>query len=361
MGKDSAALIMGAHMARSDLLVSLVKAGTTGDRRGFKSAAEAIIAEERAKRHNVLADQLANVIQANGSGPSSAAVTATISAGEQTARARDFIAEVIPRRRLDDLTLPAVVRRAVDELIEEQHRADVLRANGLEPRHRLLLVGPPGTGKTTLVEAVAEAVGVPLFVVRYEGIIGSYLGETASRLKRVFDYVRTTPCLLFFDEFDAIGKERGDLHETGEIKRVVTTLLMQMDDLPSYTVIAAATNHPELLDRASWRRFQLRLTLPMPDARALARYIDSFSERFRESVGQSAATIARKLGPVSYADAEQFCLDVQRRSVLAMGQTPVKTILTEQLTIWAERAAMSRTSKGGRRDGAKATADPSVS
>lgn len=346
-------------MARSDLLVSLVRAGTTGDRRGFKSAAEAIIAEERAKRHNVLADQLTRVIQSNGSPHSAAAITAP--GNEQAARTRDFIAEVIPRRRLDDLILPAVVRRAVDELIEEQHRADVLRANGLEPRHRLLLVGPPGTGKTSLAEAVAEAVGVPLFVVRYEGIIGSYLGETAGRLKRVFDYVRTTPCLLFFDEFDAIGKERGDLHETGEIKRVVTSLLMQMDDLPSYSVIAAATNHPELLDRASWRRFQLSLTLPMPDSRTLGRYIDSFSERFREPLGQSAATIAKKLGPVSYADAEQFCLDVQRRGVLAMGEKSVRTIVAEQLAIWAERAAMKPCRTGGRRDGRTATADSSDS
>jgi SpoVK/Ycf46/Vps4 family AAA+-type ATPase len=344
-------------MARSDLLVSLVRAGTTGDRRGFRSTAEAIIAEERAKHHNVLADQLASLIQSNGSGP--AATTFAAPVVEHAARARDFIAEIVPRRRLADLVLPAVVRRAVDELIEEQQRADVLRASGLEPRHRLLLVGPPGTGKTSLAEAVAEAVGLPLFVVRYEGIIGSYLGETAARLKRVFEYVRTTPCLLFFDEFDAIGKERGDLHETGEIKRVVTSLLMQMDDLPSYTVVAAATNHPELLDKASWRRFQLRLTLPMPDSHALARYIGSLTKRVREPLGQSATTIAKKLGPVSYADAEQFCLDVQRRTVLAMGEKPVKAIVAEQLAIWAERAARQSVRKGGRRDGGAATADSS--
>jgi AAA+ superfamily predicted ATPase len=344
-------------MARSDLLVSLVKAGAVGDRRGFRSAAEAIIAEERAKQHNILADQLSHVIQSNGSGPYAPVMAPPVN--EQAARARDFIAEVVPRRKLDELILPSIVRRAVDELVEEQQRADVLRASGLEPRHRLLLVGPPGTGKTTLAEAVAEASGIPLYVVRYEGIIGSFLGETAARLKRVFDYVRTTPCLVFFDEFDAIGKERGDLHETGEIKRVVTSLLMQMDDLPSYTVIAAATNHPELLDRASWRRFQLRLTLPMPDSRALARYIDTFSHRFPEPLGQTPAAVARKLGRVSYAEAEQFCLDVLRRCALAMGEKSVKTIVSQQLAIWSERAVMDSTRKGGRRNGAKATADSS--
>ncbi|ODS56456.1 MAG: AAA family ATPase [Acidobacteria bacterium SCN 69-37] len=329
-------------MARSDLLVSLVKAGTAGDRRLFRSAAEAIIAEERAKRHNVLADQLVSAIQTNGSSQ------ATLSYGttaEPPTRSRDVVSEIAPRRQLSELVLPPLVRRTVEELVEEQHRADVLRAHSLEPRHRVLMVGAPGTGKTTLAEAIACETGVPLFVVRYEAIIGSYLGETASRLKRVFDYARTTPCVLFFDEFDAIGKERGDIHETGEIKRVVTSLLMQMDDLPSYTLVTAATNHPELLDRASWRRFQLRLSLPLPDAAAVGRYIASFSARFEEPLGQTPAAIAKKLGSVSFAEAEQFCLDVQRRAVLAMGARPLKSIVSEQLEAWSVRAHGA--SKGG--------------
>ena len=93
--------------------------------------------------------------------------------------------------------------------------------------------------------------------MRYDVLIGSYLGETNTRLRKLFDYVKTQPSVLFFDEFDAIGKERGDTHETGEIKRVVSFLLMQLDQLPSYVIVVAATNHAELLDRAVWRRFQL--------------------------------------------------------------------------------------------------------
>ena len=153
-----------------------------------------------------------------------------------------------------------------------------MRAHGIEPRNlRILFVGPPGTGKTTLAEAIAEAISVPLFVVRYEFYLnGDYLGETASRLKRIADYAKTTPCVLFFDEFDAIGKWRGDIHETGEIKRVVSTLLMQIDELPSYTLVAAATNHPELLDRAAWRRFQVRVQLKLPNHKELAEYLGSF-------------------------------------------------------------------------------------
>lgn len=326
-------------MARSDLLVSLVTAGTTGDKRGFRTAAEAIIAEERAKHHEVLADRLMKAIQLNGAnGSGNGNGFHSIASSDPMSKGRDFVSEITPRRRLEDLVLPETVRKAVDELIEEQRRADVLRAHGLEPRSRALLVGPPGTGKTTMAEAIAEAVAVSLFVVRYEAMIGSYLGETASRLKRIFDYARTTPCVLFFDEFDAIGKERGDTHETGEIKRVVTSLLMQIDELPSYTMVIAATNHPELLDRASWRRFQVRVNLPLPNANELAQFIECFLSRFGEPFKASPQVLAKNLGRISYAEAEQFCLDIRRRQILSMGEKNLNTIIGEQLRIWTSTA-----------------------
>jgi SpoVK/Ycf46/Vps4 family AAA+-type ATPase len=343
-------------MARSDLLIALVKAGTAGDKKAVRTTAEAIIAEERAKQHTVLADRLSTAIQMNGNSTQTVVPTS-----DSSGRGRDFITEIVPRRRLEDLILPDTCRLAIEQLIEEQHRADLLRAYGLEPRHRVLLVGPPGTGKTSLAEAIAESVAVPLFIVRYESMIGSYLGETAARLKRVFDYARTTPCVLFFDEFDAIGKERGDTHETGEIKRVVTSLLMQVDELPSYTIVVAATNHPELLDRAAWRRFQLRLKLPMPTTKAIAAYIESFAKHLDQPLGQSPAGIAKRLGRISYAEVEQFCLDLRRREVLSLGKKSIKSIVAEQLGIWALRAHGSTSGREGENDGEASATDPSHS
>src|SRR5215207_9144213 len=244
-------------MARSDLLVALVQAGARGDRQRFRKTVEALIAEERGKHHNVLADQLAASITLNGNED-------RLDPRPIRDQTFNLLYEVQPERLLGELVLPPVVAETCIELAEEHHRVELLRSYNLEPRNRVLLVGPPGNGKTSLAEALAATIMVPLFVVRYEGVIASYLGETAGRLQQLFDFVRTRHCILFFDEFDTLGKERGDQHETGEIKRVVSSLLLQIDRLPSHVLVVTATNHPELLDRAVWRRFQLRLSLPTP-------------------------------------------------------------------------------------------------
>jgi SpoVK/Ycf46/Vps4 family AAA+-type ATPase len=323
-------------MARSDLLVKLVEAGAVGDRSLARKAAEAIIAEEKSRQHMALADRLTRALATN----------TTVVAGP-VPKGRDYLAELTPRRQLSDIVLTGETRSTIREVIEEQRRAEVLRAHGLEPRNRILLVGPPGNGKTSLAEAIAESLNVSYFVVRYELLIGSYLGETAARLRRTLDYARTTPCVLFFDEFDAIAKERGDTHETGEIKRVVSSLLMQIDEMPSYTVLVGATNHPELLDRAAWRRFQVQVDLPSPKQSEIADYIAAFAPAFNAEMGHSPITIAKRLGKVCFAEVEEFCLDVRRAQVLGMNEKSLKSIVSYKLSQWARRAKASRAPERG--------------
>lgn len=320
-------------MARADLLISLVKAGASGDREGLRATVEALAAEERAKSHHILADRLQRAL-ANG-------VTVANSALSRNGRGhdvgRDIILETTPRIRLEQLILPLPAREQGQQLIEEHIRADTLRAHGMEPRHRVLLSGPPGNGKTSFAEAVAEGLGVPFYVVRYDALVGSYLGETNTRLRALFDYVRTVPCVLFFDEFDAIGKERGDTHETGEIKRVVSFLLMQLDRLPSYVVVVAASNHAELLDRAVWRRFQLRLSFPQPDENTLALYLERLIVDWPQKPKTSARALARKLGRVSFAEALDFCQSVRRRQILSFGEEHIDEIINRELEFWRMR------------------------
>lgn len=319
-------------MARADLLLDLVRAGARGDQSLFRKALEALVAEERAKQHHVLADRLASHLQQNGG--TSHAQPSPI---RRNGPASDLFFEVEPRRRLEDLILPEPVTGACRELIEEHNRADLLRAHNLEPRHRVLLAGPPGNGKTSLVEAIATEMAATLLVVRYESVIASYLGETAVRLARLFEQARTHRCVLFFDEFDVVGKERGDVHETGEIKRAVSSLLLQVDALPSYVVVATATNHPELLDRAVWRRFQLRLQLPSPTPLQVQEWFRRFEERSGLKLGLAPAMLSKRLKAATFSELEQFGLDVQRRHVLALPDADLQRIVDERLRQWEQR------------------------
>jgi len=317
-------------LARSDLLLSIVRAGATGDQATLRSSVEAVVADERNKNHNVLADRLQRALN-------TVAVTSPVRAVSSSHAGRDTILETEPRQQLVNLILPLPVTHQVGQLVEEQHRADLLRAHGLQPRHRVLLSGPPGNGKTSIAEAIAEALAVQFFTVRYDALVGSYLGETNTRLARLFDYVRTVPCVLFFDEFDSIGKERGDIHETGEIKRVVSYLLMQIDQLPSYVVTVAATNHAELLDRAVWRRFQLRLSLPKPSRDALAIFLDRQFALWPDDPGMRPETVAMKLGSISYAEALELCQTIRRQHILSLGARNLRDILREQIDFWSTR------------------------
>jgi SpoVK/Ycf46/Vps4 family AAA+-type ATPase len=320
-------------MARSDLLVSLVRAASSGDQAGVRSSAEALAADERAKNHHILADRLQRAL-ANVTVSSSSLLSQRDSASSQ---GREAIIEVQPQLRMDQLLLPLPVNESGRQLIEEHARADVLRSHGYEPRHRVLLSGPPGNGKTSYAEAIAEGLALPLFLVRYDALIGSYLGETNARLRKLFDYVRTRPCVLFFDEFDAIGKERGDTHETGEIKRVVSFLLMQLDQLPSYVIVIAATNHAELLDRAVWRRFQMRLSFPAPDRKSVKVLLDRIISRWPDAPTMPLTAIAAKLGAVNYSEVVDFCQNVRRRHILGLGGIGIDEALKHELELWAAR------------------------
>jgi SpoVK/Ycf46/Vps4 family AAA+-type ATPase len=319
-------------MARSDLLISLVRAGAAGDREGLKSAAEALMADERAKKHHIFADRLQRALSTVPIAPPPLTMSTS-----STGTGREAIIEVQPRMRLDDLLLSLPVRENGRQLIEEHIRADVLRTHGYEPRHRVLLSGPPGNGKTSFAEAVAESLSLPFFIVRYDALIGSYLGETNARLRKLFDYIRTQPSVLFFDEFDAVGKERGDTHETGEIKRVVSFLLMQLDQVPSYVIVVAATNHAELLDRAVWRRFQLRLAFPAPNKQQMELFLDRLLSTWPEKPRLSAQKFASKLGAVSYAEARDFCQNIRRRHILGLGEVTIDEALATELDLWPSR------------------------
>lgn len=318
-------------MARSDLLIDLVEAERLGDKARFRVLVEAVIAEERANQHHLVADRLSELITSVGSSD-------LLSRDDSALRVADLVHEIVPRRRLASLQLPHGVAAAVTELIEEHHRSELLHSHNLEPRNKVLLEGPPGNGKTSLAEAIAAETMMPFYVVRYEGVVSSFLGETTSRLDNVFEFARTRRCVLFFDEFDTLAKERSDPHETGEIKRVVSTLLLQIDRLPPHVIAICATNHAELLDRAAWRRFQLRLTLPVPTRVESTHFLEAMAARLGGDLGLAPRTLADRLKDASYAELEQFALDVRRRYVLSLPDADVRSIANTRIEQWRTQA-----------------------
>lgn len=321
-------------MARADLLCELIKAGLIKDDLSFRKAAEAICAEERSKQHEILANKISELLNNKHYSNNSTSRNSPQIINSNNIIASQLFHEKVPVKRLDQLLLPENVFNSCRDLIEEQTRTDLLRSFGLEPRNKVLLIGPPGNGKTSVAEGIAEALMVPLLTVRYESIIGAYLGETATRLSKLFEYAKSRHCVLFFDEFDTIGKERGDQQETGEIKRVVSSLLLQIDSLPSYVVTIAATNHDALLDKAVWRRFQLKLELPKPTRGNLERWFSTFEKKMNFSFGLEASTLAKKLYGKSYAEAEEFALSVYRKFVLRSPDVRTRNITNEQLRLF---------------------------
>jgi len=319
-------------MARADLILNLVRAAARGDEAQVQKTVEALAADERSKNHAILAARLLAQLKQDTNGK-----PRPLGAPPAVNRSGPLVAEVTPKHRITDLILPEEVEKSVRELVEEQHRADLLRSYGLEPRHRVLLAGPPGNGKTSLAEVIADELNASFLVVRYEAIIGSYLGETAQRIGQVFEHARSRQCVLFFDEFDVVGKERGDIHETGEIKRVVSSLLLQVDALPSYVVVVTASNHPELLDRAVWRRFQLRLELPMPRQGQVEEWFRRFQDRTGHSLGLSPRSLAQSLKGLSFAEIEDFGIDVLRRIALTEPNADSRAIARNCLQHWKNR------------------------
>jgi len=333
-------------MARADLLIDLIKYAIAGNKPMLRKVAEAVIAEERSKQHSILANKMEAELNKsiNDSSNNNFANNNRI---QLDSRAENLITEISPQRKMNSLILPKDVTQICEQYIQEQYRVDLLRSYGLEPRNRILLVGAPGNGKTSLAEAIAESLMIPLFVVKYDSIIGAYLGETALRLRKLIDFASTRKCVLFFDEFETLGKERGDTHETGEIKRVVSSLLLQIDDVPSHVTIIGATNHPELLDRAVWRRFQIRINLPMPTRANTSLWLEKFQQQHNIKFELASETIAKRLLGANYSEIEEFGLSVLRRHILSLPDSNMKDIVSDELKNWNSRTTTLETTKLG--------------
>lgn len=203
----------------------------------------------------------------------------------------------------------------LDRFLSYRRNAGRLISNGLPVPGSVLLYGPPGCGKNQVARFIAAELGLPLVTARLDSIVSSFLGNTAKNLRMVFEYGERTPCVLLLDEFDAIAKLRDDTNELGELKRVVNSLLQNIDSLSSDTIMVAATNHEQLLDSAVWRRFEFRIHIPKPDHASRVRLVSIFikSSLWSSEDLEMAADMAENL---SGADIRSICTEARRNAFL---------------------------------------------
>lgn len=253
-------------MANGKILRQLIKAGASGDSDAFRRASEAIIQDERQKQHHLLANDLEQMLYGEYLKPVKQNGRSALPVPPvDKERGLPLLDIRQAQRPLEEMVLPESSQVAIEELLEEHRRADVLRSFGMKPSGKVIFHGPPGCGKTLAAEVIAFELDLPLAIVRLDALVSSFLGETAANLRKVFDFIAEYPMVALFDEFDAIGKERSDSGEHGELRRVVNAVLQMMDAYQGKSLILAATNHEQILDSAIWRRFDETIDFPLPN------------------------------------------------------------------------------------------------
>lgn len=297
----------------------LVVAHVQKDGTEFRSVVAEVASKERRLSHHTLANELDRLVATNGDSPRATSPPVGVSNGTPKDRERNvaLIELIEPNRDLESLVLDPQIRQQLDRIVEEWRRAEVLRSHGLQPISKVLFCGPPGCGKTVTAEALAKELYLPLALVRFDAVVSSYLGETAANLRKVFDFARTRPVVLLFDEFDAIGKDRESEDEHGELKRVVNSFLQLLDGFRSNTLTIAATNHQGLLDSALWRRFDEIVQFPLPTPDEIEQLLCRQFQQITVNAGVRLGATASQLEGLSQADVERVAIDAIKQTLLS--------------------------------------------
>lgn len=230
---------------------------------------------------------------------------------------RTVLADVIyPSENNNDVILSKENKDNLETFILSYKNADKLNSMGIGVSNTLLLYGPPGCGKTQCAYLIARELGLPLVIARLDSLISSYLGTTAKNIRALFDFAQKMPCVLFLDEFDAIAKARDDSNELGELKRVVNSLLQNVDAMSNDSLLIAATNHDKLLDSAVWRRFEYKLRIELPDTNAIIEMIDLFTRKGHNLSDKEKFELATALSGLSGANVEEILVKAMRKAII---------------------------------------------
>ncbi|MBB4380436.1 AAA family ATPase [Bradyrhizobium sp. SBR1B] len=297
-------------MARGELMKKLLASYGRDDE--FRAVAEQIILEEEQKNNRVLARSLRQTLDHASSSASQRKTLAPLIPFPDAAN--DFVERIAPEHTKSDIVLSKTNVRIFTGLMQEFRRADDIRRHGLPVRSKLLFCGPPGCGKTLCTEIFAGELGLPLFVVKIDRLISSYLGETAGNVRKIFEFARKQPCVLFLDEFDALARSRDDTSEHNELRRVVNSLLIFIDRIKPKGFLIAATNLDQALDPAVWRRFDEVIWFEKPDREMIDRFL---TMKFKNvKISFDLHPHARELEGYSYAEIERICVQAIKTAVI---------------------------------------------
>jgi SpoVK/Ycf46/Vps4 family AAA+-type ATPase len=315
-------------MASAQQLIGLIKSHAEGNRERFFDLAMQLAASEDQKGHVRLGEQLRQWAEA-GQAPKTPSASAIPIAAPRGGLA-GLLEASYPSTRLNDVILPHHLEDELKHLVTETRMAGRLEEKGLKPRRRVLLSGPPGTGKTLSAAALAGELQFPLFTVLLHGLITKFMGETAQKLRLVFDAVRTTRGVYLFDEIDALAGSRGSENDVGEARRILNSFLQFLDEDTGPSIVVATTNLPQILDKAILRRFDLVLPYEMPDGPAIEMAMRRRLIGF-DAVGVDWENVARNAKSLSTADVVAAAEDAARRAVLGDSDQIKTSALTASL------------------------------
>lgn len=333
---------------KSGLIVKLIEAHCAGSEDAFKKALQDLVNDEERKGNISLSSSLMNAYvsekKTNTSISSSplSEMSFSVQSVLPTPKDKDSTLELIeilqPKVRLEDVALPEKTKEALLQIIEEQKKAADLLSMGITPTNRVLFCGPPGCGKTLTANAIAGEIDIPVAYVRLDGLVSSYLGQTGTNIRKIFEFVKNKRIMLFLDEFDAIAKKRDDAHELGELKRVVTTLLQNMDAMPGNVFLVAATNHHHLLDPAIWRRFNTSILLELPNVQQREVIINRFLVDTLNEYKVDVKTLVILTEGMSGA---QVCNFLQALAKYCVMQHKKKNVTKEDIaSVWVKQSTL---------------------
>jgi SpoVK/Ycf46/Vps4 family AAA+-type ATPase len=320
-------------MANKDQVKALVRSHAEGDDERFYAIAMQVAAQAARQGHTSFAQELRDLVDQAKARAKTAAFgqrTKPVPVVKPRGELAGLLTATYPTTRLVDMALDEAVRTRIDQVLLEQRQRDRIREHGLSPLRRLLLIGPPGTGKTMTAAALAGELGLPLFSIQLDVLITKYLGETAAKLRLIFDAIQETRAVFLFDEFDALGGERATRNEVGEIRRVLNSFLQFLEQDESESIIVAATNHPKLLDRALFRRFDAVIDYVLPSQeighmvmRARLALLDTSKVEWPRVMDAARG--------LSHADISRACEQAAKKTILSLHTSLETTALIEAL------------------------------